>query len=72
MLGLFLLFAFAYNIKIPEHQTNPNATFIEQDMNRFHEVNDLYDGTLNGVHHFIYSTNISSNECFTFRQAMKQ
>ena len=40
-------------------------------MNRFHEVNELYDGTLNEVHHLLYATDISSNERFTFRNAMK-
>ena len=41
-------------------------------MNRFHEVNELYGGTLNEVHHLLYSTDISSNDSFTFRNAMKQ
>ena len=41
-------------------------------MNRFHEVNELYDGTLNEVHHLFYATNISTNESFMFRNAMKQ
>ena len=41
-------------------------------MNRFHEVNDLYGGTLNEVNIFLYSTNISFNKCFTFKQSMKQ
>ena len=49
-----------------------NATFTEQVMNRFHEVNELYYGTLNKVHHFFYSTDITTNETFTFREAMKQ
>ena len=51
---------------------NLNRNFADQDMNWFHEVNELYGGTLNGVHHFLYSNKISSNECFTFKQAMKQ
>ena len=41
-------------------------------MNRFHEVNEMYDGTLNEVHHLLYATNISSNDSFTFRNAMKK
>ena len=41
-------------------------------MNRFHEVNELYDGTLNEVYHLFYATDISTNESFTFRNAMKQ
>ena len=41
-------------------------------MNRPQEVNELYDGTLNEVHHLIYATDISSNDSFTFRNTMKQ
>ena len=44
--GVFSLFALASNIKMPKHWTNMNATFTEQVMNCFHEVNELYDGTL--------------------------
>ena len=41
-------------------------------MNRFHEVNELYEGTLNEVHHLLYATEISFNDSFTFRNATKQ
>ena len=41
-------------------------------MNRVHEVNGLYDGTLNKIHHFFYSTDITTNETFTLRETMKQ
>ena len=71
-LGLFLLVSLATNIKISEHQTNPNSTFTEQVMNLFHKVNEIYDVTLNEMHHLFYGTDISSNESFTFRNAMKQ
>ena len=71
-LGLFLLVELTTSIKIPEHQTNPNSTFTEQFMNRFYEVYDLYDVTLNEVHRFFYATNISCNEIFRFRNTMKQ
>ena len=57
---------------MPEHQTNPKSTFTEKVMNRFYEVNALYDITLNEVHHLFYATNISSNKSFTFLNAMKQ
>lgn len=70
--GLFSLFAMASNLTMPKHRINKDATFTEHCMNRFHEVNELYDGTMNEVHHMMYSTDISSNECFTFKQAMKQ
>ena len=49
-----------------------NVTYTEQVMNWFHEVNELYDGTLNKPHHLFYSTDIATNETFTFRESMKQ
>ena len=57
---------------MPKHKTNTNVTFTEQVMNRFHEVNELYYGTLNKIHHLFYSTDITTNETFTLREAMKQ
>ena len=71
-LGLFSLVALATNIKLSEHQINLNATFTEQVMNRLHEVKQLYDGTLNKVHHLFYETEIITNESLKFRNAMKQ
>ena len=47
-------------------------TYTEQVMNWFHEVNELYDGTLNKIHHFFYLTDITTNETFTFSEVMKQ
>ena len=60
------------NLTMPQHRINKDATFTQHCINRFHEVNELYDGTMNEVHQLMYSTDISSNECFTFKQAMKQ
>ena len=64
--GLFSLIALATNIVVPQHQTEKDATFTQQVMNRFYEVNELYEGTLNEVHHLLYATGISSNDSFTF------
>ena len=41
-------------------------------MNKFHEVNEIYDGTLNKLHHLFYSTGITKNEKFIFHETMKQ
>ena len=71
-LGFFSLVALDMNIKIPEHRINPNSIFTEQFMNRFHKVNELYDETLNDVHHLFYTTDISLNESFRFRNEIKQ
>ena len=57
---------------MPKHQQNPKSTFMEQAMNRFHKVNELYDSTLNKVHHFMFATDIAANNSFTFKNTMKQ
>ena len=55
------------------HRISKSASFDEcVVVNRFYEVNELYDGTLNKVHHMMFLTDVSTNECFTFRDAMKQ
>ena len=41
-------------------------------MDQFHKVNELYDGTLNKIQHFFYSTYITKDETFTFHEATKQ
>ena len=41
-------------------------------MNWFHDIKNLYDGTLNKTHHLFYSTDITKNETFKFREDMKQ
>ena len=70
--GVFSLFALASIVTISKHQTNPNTTYTEKVMNKLHEVNDIYDVTLNKIHHLFYSTDITTNEILTFREAMKQ
>ena len=65
--GVFSLFALESSVTMPKHQTNMNATFTEQVMNPFHEVNELYYGTLNKIHHLFYSTDITTNETFKCR-----
>ena len=70
--GVFSLIALATNVVVPQHQTEKNATFTQQVINRFYELNELYNCTLNKVHHLLYVTDISSNDRLTFRNAMKQ
>ncbi len=42
---------------------------------RIHEVNELYDGTLNTIHVYAFNTvalNMSNNKIFTYAKAMQQ
>ena len=40
-------------------------------MNWLHGVNKLYDGTLNKIHHLLYSTDVTTYEILTFRESTK-
>ena len=40
--GLFSMFALSTNTRMPNHQINPDATYTEQVLNQFHEVNELH------------------------------
>ena len=58
---------------MPSYTIKPTASFTARDMHRFHEINKLYDGTVNQLHHFAFSTiDISSNEVFTYHKSMKE
>jgi hypothetical protein len=42
---------------------------------RIHEVNELYNGTLNTIHAYAFNTvalDMSNNEIFTYTKAMQQ
>ena len=75
VISLFTLFS---NVKdlapcMPLYKLNPNASFTTREMHRFHELNDLYDGTVNKIHHLAFlSMNVASNEVFTYQKVMKE
>ena len=70
--GLFSAFVFATNCRMPNHRIRKDATFTEHVANRSHKVNELCDSTLNKVHHMLFLTDVCTNECFAFRDTMKQ
>ena len=72
LFGLYTLLCFTNSFNVPYHTSNVSSTYTEKIMNRFHEVNEIYDGTMTVIHHFCFHTDITSNECFTFQQTMKQ
>ena len=51
-------------------ETKPGATTYDKLINRFHDSNDMYDGTHNQSNLSVFST--SSNENYTYLQAMQQ
>ena len=75
---VILLFDFFSNVKdlapcMPLYELNPNASSTTRAMHRFHELNELYDVTVNHLHHFSFlSMDVASNEVFTYHKTMKE
>ena len=54
-------------------QGNPiSPTLSDHVIKRFEELNEHYDGTTNQIHFLSFTTDISSNEVFTYKEAMNQ
>ena len=51
-------------------EPKPDATTYDKLINRFHEANELYDGTLNQLKLSVFA--IFSNDNYTYLQAMQQ
>ena len=49
----------------------PSASRYERLVHRFHEANELFDGTLNVLHNSVLTTDVSTNEVYTYAQVMK-
>ena len=73
ILGLFtILSTVTSNITSPIIAVHNNATQQEKLINRFHEANELFDGTLNVLRNTVLVSDTSTNECYNYSQAMKQ
>jgi hypothetical protein len=60
---------------MPSTPISPTASFLDQMISKIHEVNKLYDGTLNAVVSYAFSTldlETSNNEVFTYTKALQQ
>jgi hypothetical protein len=73
---LLSIFSFVSNISnLPSYNISPMATLAEKMVSCFHEVNELYDSTLNAIHSYAFSAvaiDMSNNEVFTYTKAMQQ
>ena len=77
VISLFTLYSLVSDIKIdmPAYNISPTATLANRAVCRFHEVNELYNGTLNSICEYAFSTlalDMSNNEVFTYTKAMQQ
>ena len=77
VISLFTLYSLITDVKIdmPAYNISPSATLAEHVVCCFHEVNKLYDSTLNSICAYAFSTlalDMSNNEVFTYTKAMQQ
>ena len=57
---------------MPAHRRDPNASYLEKFINKFEELNEHYDGTVNQLHFLLFLTEKTTNEVYTYNQIMKQ
>jgi hypothetical protein len=74
---LFTLYSLVsdFCVNMPSTPISPTASFLERMISKIHEVNKLYDGTLNAFVSYAFSTldlDTSNNEVFTYTKALQQ
>ena len=72
MSALITLFSFASCVTVPDHELPTHATLSEHMIKRFEELNEHYNVTMNQIHFLSFSTDVSSNKVFTYKEAMTQ
>jgi hypothetical protein len=72
MSALITLFLFVNRVTILDHELPTHATLSDHMIKRFEELNEHYDGIMNQIHFWSFSTEVSSNEVFTYKEAITQ
>ena len=75
MFTLFFLFVSDFKVTAPSYALSPNVTYIDCMVSRTHELNELYDGKLNWIVAYAFSTvalDMPNNEVFTYTKAIQQ
>jgi hypothetical protein len=67
---LITLFSFVSHVTVPDHELPTPATFLDHVIKCFEELHEHYDGTMNQIHFLSFSTDVSSNVVFTYKEAM--
>jgi hypothetical protein len=70
--ALITLFSFVSHVTVPDHELLTHAKLSYHMIKRFQELNEHYNGTMNQIHFLSFSTDVSSNEVFTYKEAMTQ
>ncbi len=70
--ALITLFSFVSHVTVPDHELPTHAMFSDHMIKCFEEFNEHYVGTMNQIHFLSFSTDVSSNKVFTYKEAMTQ
>jgi hypothetical protein len=70
--ALINLFSFVSHVTVPDHELPTHATLSDHMIKCFEELNEHYNYTMNQIHFLSFSTDVSSNEIFTYKEAMTQ
>jgi hypothetical protein len=65
--ALITLFSFVGHVNVLDHELPTHAMLSDHMIKHFEELNEHYDGTMNQIHFLSFSTDISSNEVFTYK-----
>jgi hypothetical protein len=70
--ALITCFSFVSHVTVPDHELPKYATFSDHVIKCFEELREHYDGTIYQIHFLSFSTDVSSNKVFTYKEAMTQ
>ncbi len=68
---MITIFSFVSHVTVP-HELPTHATLSDHMIKCVEELNEHYDGTMNQIHFLFFSTDVSSNKVFTYKEAMTQ
>jgi hypothetical protein len=66
------LFPFVSHVTVSDNELPTHATLSDHMIKLFEELNEHYDGTMNQINFLSFSTDVSSKEVFTYKEAMNQ
>ena len=72
MSALITLFSFVNHVTVSDHKLATHAKFSDHVIKHFEEVHEHYNGRMNQIHFLSFSTDVSSNKVFTYKEAMTQ
>jgi hypothetical protein len=70
--ALITHFSFVSRVTIPDHELPSHAMLSDHMIKCFEELNEHCNGTMNQIHFLSFSTYVSSNKVFTYKEAITQ